>query len=127
MNKSFTLILTILLILTGVYYYTKQPAQAPANPPIATTPTFIQQLISKQEADPIANPPASLSKCTYKNQTVYYLPPRCCDIPGILYNEKGENLCSPDGGITGRGNGKCTDFFQTKEKCEIIWQDSRSK
>ena len=31
----------------------------------------------------------------------------------------------PDGGITGRGDGKCTDFFQTRTDERLWWADTR--
>ncbi|MBD3300431.1 MAG: hypothetical protein GF347_03705 [Candidatus Moranbacteria bacterium] len=88
--------------------------------------TWIKELIEKEESKPVSDPPASLSKCSYKNQTVYYLPARCCDIASILYNENGDMICSPDGGYYNEGDGKCPDFFKEKKDCEYIWKDNRS-
>ncbi len=101
-----------------------------SNPVLTSTSNnsaWLQNLIKQEESNPTANPPASLSKCTYRNQSVYYLPPRCCDIPGIVYNDKGDVICSPDGGFTGRGDGKCTDFFDTRKDCVVVWKDTRSQ
>jgi hypothetical protein len=91
-------------------------------------PDWINKLIEKEETEGVANPPASLSKCIYKGRVVYYRPPRCCDIPGILYDKNGNVICSPDGGLTGRGDGKCPDFsFGNEENgCEVIWKDLRT-
>jgi hypothetical protein len=92
-------------------------------------PEWINRLIEKEKAGEAANPPASLSRCKYKGQTVYYRPPRCCDISSSLYDENGNIICSPDGGFTGRGDGKCPDFFYEYEKreCEVIWTDTRTR
>ena len=87
---------------------------------------WLNQLIEKEKNEPVANPPASLTKCIYKNKIVYYLPPRCCDIQSVLYNKNGEFICAPDGGISGVGDGRCPDFFEERKNCEIIWKDSRS-
>lgn len=46
----------------------------------------------------------------YQNQTVYYVPPGCCDLPGTLYDRQGNVLCHPDGGFTGLGDRRCPDF-----------------
>jgi hypothetical protein len=89
-------------------------------------PTWVKELITNQINSPVANPPASLSKCTYKGDIVYYLPSRCCDITSVLYDKDGNVICSPDGGFTGSGDGRCPDFFNERKDCEIIWQDSRS-
>jgi len=64
-------------------------------------PDWITKLIEKEKTGVVANPPASLSRCNYKGRPVYYLPPRCCDIPGVLYDENGTVICNPSGGLTG--------------------------
>ncbi|TSC78333.1 MAG: hypothetical protein G01um101433_274 [Parcubacteria group bacterium Gr01-1014_33] len=107
---------------------TPTPNPTPAPTPIPTTsvyPSWIKKLITEEESDRVANPPASLTQFEYKNQTVYYLPSRCCDIPSILYDENGNVICSPDGGFTGRGDGKCSDFFKTRQNGKVIWKDTR--
>ena len=87
-------------------------------------PDWVQELIQKEINGPVANPPALLSKCTYNGNITYYLPSRCCDIPSTLYDKDGNVICSPDGGLTGTGDGKCTDFFDKRKDCEIIWEDT---
>jgi len=89
-------------------------------------PCWIIDKIAREEMGSPASPPASISKCIYRNQIVYYEPPRCCDIPSILWDEIGKKVCSPDGGLTGLGDRKCSDFFSEKKDCVIIWRDSRS-
>ncbi len=89
-------------------------------------PAWIKDFIAREETYPVADPPASLMQCGYKNQTVYYVPPRCCDVPGILYDETGNAICSPDGGISGIGNGKCPDFLTTRKNCRTVWKDTRA-
>ena len=91
------------------------------------SPDWIKTLIEKEETGEVANPPAFLSRCKYKGRTVYYRSSRCCDIPGILYDENGNVICSPDGGLTGRGDGRCADFHGQKRECEIIWRDTRTR
>lgn len=92
---------------------------------VQNEPDWVQELIQKEINEPAANPPASLSRCIYKGDIVYYIPPRCCDIPSTLYSEEGDVICSPDGGFTGFGDGKCADFFDEKKDCEVIWKDTR--
>ncbi len=57
----------------------------------------------------------------FYGETVYYVPPKCCDIPSVLFDEKGEVLCSPDGGLTGSGDGKCPDFFDKRRNGKLVW------
>ena len=51
----------------------------------------------------------------YNGAIVYYFVPPCCDRFSSLLNSKGETLCLPDGGITGKGDGKCPDFNKMKK------------
>jgi hypothetical protein len=98
------------------------PDGATTEPQVAPwLTTLIQQL---QEEKP-ANPPARIYRYIYNNQEVYYLMGRCCDIPSKLFNLKGEVICAPDGGITGKGDGKCPDFFEKRTNETLIWEDKR--
>ena len=89
-------------------------------------PNWVKDLIEKEKMQEVSNPPASFTRCVFKNQVVYYLPSRCCDIPSILYDENGNSICAPDGGFTGKGDGRCPDFFKERKNCEVIWKDYRS-
>ena len=90
-----------------------------------TLPQWLTSLINDLSTDPVANPPAQIIQYQYNNATVYYLTPRCCDIMGVLYDMDGHILCHPDGGIVGRGDGKCPDFHRTKTQERVIWRDER--
>jgi hypothetical protein len=90
-------------------------------------PAWVDQLIKKFESEMVANPPLSIWKYDYNGQMVYFVPARCCDITSVLYDAQGTLICAPDGGITGRGDGKCTDFFERRTNEQLIWQDARTK
>jgi hypothetical protein len=92
-----------------------------------TEPTWIKTLIDAKKVAPLENPPSTIKKCTYKNKPVYYISSPCCDQYNYLYDENNQIICAPDGGFTGRGDGKCTDFSLDKNNCELIWQDSRTR
>src|SRR5262249_41671069 len=52
-------------------------------------------------------PLQSIWRYRYKGQIVYYASPHPApDAPSYLYDERGEVLCSPSGGISGRGDGR---------------------
>ncbi|WP_190277434.1 DUF6970 domain-containing protein [Adhaeribacter rhizoryzae] len=34
-------------------------------------------------------------------------------------------ICHPNGGILGRGGGKCEDFFTTRQHEKLNWEDKR--
>lgn len=88
-------------------------------------PLWVTELIREFEREPVANPPAYVARYEYAGDTVYYVPPRCCDVPGTLYDESGTVICGPDGGLSGDGDGRCPDFASAARNERIIWRDSR--
>ena len=98
------------------------PAAAPAE---AASPPWVTALIAKLQSQPLSNPPASIVRYDYAGRSVYYLPPKCCDFPSTLLDVDGNRLCSPDGGITGRGDRQCEDFHSSRSDEQLIWKDER--
>ena len=97
----------------------------PAAPDTSASPTWVTALIRQLETEPVANPPAFVARYDYKGQDVYFVPQRCCDIMSILYNSDAAIVCHPDGGLTGKGDGKCADFFAERRNERIVWRDSK--
>lgn len=89
-------------------------------------PPFVLALIESHESAPVANPPASIWRYKYKGRVVFYVPPSCCDVPSELYDSDGNLICGPDGGLTGRGDGKCPDFFELRTEESRVWKDPRT-
>jgi len=89
------------------------------------TPKCIENKINEISKGDVWNPPAKVYRYKYNGQIVYYFPPRCCDIPSTLYDENCNIICSPDGGLTGGGDGKCSDFFDSRTDEKLIWEDTR--
>lgn len=88
-------------------------------------PGWVDKLIKEIESQPVGNPPLSIWRYEYNSQEVYFVPAHCCDIPSVVYDLSGTILCSPDGGITGAGDGRCDDFFTQRTHEQLIWQDPR--
>ena len=86
---------------------------------------WLRDLIRRLENEPVANPPRSIVQYVYKGQTVYYLPPPCCDIFSDLYDADGDLLGHPDGGITEQGDGKFLDFREERADEQPVWADDR--
>jgi len=86
-------------------------------------PEWLDELIRQLESEPVANPPQWIARYECQGQIVYYLPPRCCDIPSILYDVDGNIICNPDGGIGGTGDGRCPTCEWKNE--EVVWRDLR--
>jgi hypothetical protein len=82
-------------------------------------------MIKRFGSEPVGNPPLSIWRYEYNGQIVYFVPAHCCDLYSTLYDENGEVLCAPDGGITGKGDGHCTDFSAQRINEQLIWKDPR--
>jgi hypothetical protein len=89
-------------------------------------PEWVDQLITQFKSEPVGNPPQSIWRYEYKEQIVYYVPPQCCDQFSLLYDSEGNVICAPDGGISGTGDGRCSDFFSERKNEKLIWRDPRS-
>lgn len=115
--KNFLIICFFILIILGC----KQSTFPDENP------RWISNLIAKYQSEPVGNPPQSIWQYEYKGQIVYYIPPQCCDQFSLLYDENGKLIGYPDGGFSGRGDGKHVDFFSERKNEKLIWKDQRSR
>jgi len=88
-------------------------------------PVFIKEKIEKFKTETVTNPPRSIYSYTYMDTKVYFFPAPCCDRMSELYDASGNLLCNPDGGITGKGDGRCKDFFTTRTNEQLVWKDER--
>ncbi len=89
-----------------------------------TTPTCIEDKINQIKQERVRNPPASVWRWKTNTTTYYYITSDCCDQFNYLYDTMCNRICAPDGGITGKGDGKCPSFSTQTEKT-LIWKDSR--
>lgn len=112
--------ITYLIILFFGLASCDKGAQLPSN-----LPQCIKSKIDQYQSAPVSNPPMSVWQYQYNGKTVYYIPPTCCDMYGLLYDNDCNRLCAPDGGITGQGDRLCPDFFQKSTDGKLIWQDDR--
>lgn len=90
-------------------------------------PPWLAQLQAHMAAAPVTNPPSQIVAFEFDGRTVFYRPPYCCDVQGVLYGADGTVLCHPDGGITGDGDGRCPRFFAERRDCRVVWADPRGK
>jgi len=105
-------ILAIFLLLAGCSSGTQ-----------SENPLWVDRMIRDFESEPVGNPPQSIWRYEYQGQIVYYVPPQCCDQFSSLYDAAGDSICSPDGGLTGSGDGRCPDFFSERTGETLIWED----
>lgn len=119
--KNTSIIILVLSVITMLYFNSCEKLDVPSY-----TPSCIKRKIRQIKSDKVRNPPASVWQYDYNGQTVYYFPAFCCDIPGELYDNNCNLICNPDGGITGIGDSKCSDFFSNRTNEKLIWQDDRN-
>ncbi len=121
--------LLLLVLASGALFAAcARPAPTPASTPTlvsAPAPTGNPAWVDRLIADATGNPggsPQAIYRYHYRGKTVYYVLSPCCDMYNYLYDADGNAICAPDGGFTGRGDGKCPDFKQTATDRIVIWE-----
>ena len=75
----------------------------------------------------IANQKEGSSQAVWEWQTngqrYYYFIGDCCDQFNYLYDDDCNQICAPDGGFSGGGDGKCPQFGAIEKT--LIWRDER--
>ena len=95
--------------------------------PLSGHPAWVDDLIRTYQSAPVGNPPQSVWQYEYNAATVYYVPPQCCDQYSDLYDFFGTIIAHPDGGITGTGDGRASDFMTKRTKGVLVWKDDRTR
>lgn len=90
-----------------------------------TLPVCVQKMIKKYATEEKQNPPRSIYSYLYHGKTVYYVTPPCCDFFSELYDSNCNLMGNPDGGFTGRGDGKFPDFAEKRTNEKLVWKDKR--
>ena len=85
-------------------------------------PDCLQAKISTMKTDPSQGEPWSIAQYSYKGKTVYYIASACCDKYNIVYDSACNLLGYPDGGYTGKGDGKMLDFYAEATNKKVIWE-----
>ncbi len=96
-----------------------------SSPTQSASPDCIEMIITDIKKHPVKNPPTTIWQFTYKGESVFYIPAACCDQFNPVYKNNCSLFCHPDGGLTGKGDGKCDDFFLLANDKKLIWKDSR--
>jgi len=133
MKKLLFLLIVIVACSSFQKKKTKQPASVtvqkkkvkktvPVTDVKQTVPVAIQKRIDGYKKMDKSEQPRSVVEYEYKGNKVYYVNMPCCDFFNELYDSTGTLLGHPDGGITGRGDGKLPDFAKEKTKERIVWK-----
>jgi hypothetical protein len=88
-------------------------------------PPWLKARIAEVLAERKRNPITRILRYDYEGRKVYYISAPCCDQFSNVYDTRGKLICQPDGGITGKGDGKCPDFDKRKTNEKLVWQDPR--
>jgi hypothetical protein len=88
-------------------------------------PSWLQAEIARLDAEAAPNVPVVVTRSQYRGETVFYASPSLPDGLGVLFDAEGNVLCHPDGGLDGRGDGKCTDFFAARVNETVLWRAAR--
>lgn len=91
----------------------------------AGLPACVQNLIRQFKSEEKQNPPRQIFSYLYNGKTVHYVTAPCCDFFSDLYDSNCNLVAHPDGGITGKGDGKAADFIQVRTNEKLIWKDER--
>jgi hypothetical protein len=106
----------------------KNPGTTTTTEPVsASLPGCISKMIETFRSEEVKNPPRKIFRYTYQGKTVYYVPALCCDFYSDLYDAQCNLLGHPDGGYTGKGDGKFPDFEKKRTDEKLIWADERKR
>ncbi|WP_128543574.1 DUF6970 domain-containing protein [Larkinella soli] len=94
------------------------------NPAPEQLPDCIQSVIQEIRNGEVWNPPAQIYRYDFQGREVFYVSSRCCDLPSLVIADC-DTLCAPDGGLTGRGDGRCPDFSREAKNPKLVWEDKR--
>ena len=113
--KKYLPFLIILVVLVGALILIMGLHSTAAIGRENALPLWLAELLQRFESHAVTNPPLFIARYNYKGQVVYYVPPRCCDIPSILYEADGTIICHPDGGVMGRATDAVVTFLLNEQ------------
>ncbi len=96
---------------------------APTNQGMINMPACLATKIDSLKKSPGTTLPQSVIQYSYKGAPVYYVTEGCCDKFNEVYDASCKYLGAPDGGITGKGDGKLTDFNAMATNKKIVWEN----
>jgi hypothetical protein len=110
--KKLLLVITVIAVVCSSFQKKKKKGGVPA---------CIKQKMEAFAKKEKYEQPQNIVEYEYKGKKVYYVTMACCDFFNELYDSSCNLMGHPDGGITGKGDGKLPDFNKEKKKEKIIW------
>lgn len=86
-------------------------------------PTCIKNKIDSFKLKEVHERPQKVVEYIYKEKKVYYVAMPCCDFFNEVFDENCNYLGAPDGGFTGKGDGKIPDFIEHAKLVKTVWED----
>jgi len=108
----------------GAHSHSPATPETPASQsPTSSTslPDWLRIRIGQYEALPIDRAPLGIWRITRNGQPAYYVQSPCCDQFNPFYDAAGTEICSPSGGFTGRGDGKCPTPMDPGTDARKVW------
>src|SRR6185295_10949660 len=84
-------------------------------------PEWLATKIAEFEARPAGEAPVEIWRITHRGQPAYYFISPCCDAGNPLFSASGEEICYPDGGFSGHGDGKCPAPRDSYTDAVLVW------
>jgi hypothetical protein len=125
MKLILILALPVLIIIECGNHKSKTSSRT--GEPGGSIPACIKQQIEAIRKEPKRNPPAQVDEYIYNGKKVFLFSANCCDQYNMLYDSSCKIICAPSGGITGKGDGKCTDFSATAKYVKLVWSETPSE
>ncbi|HMI79352.1 MAG TPA: hypothetical protein VK484_11195 [Ferruginibacter sp.] len=94
---------------------------------LAALPGCIKNKIDSFKLKEQHEKPQRVVEYMYKGKKVYYVVMPCCDFFNEVFDANCKFLGAPDGGFTGRGDGKLPDFFTEAKNEKLIWGTPKEK
>lgn len=85
-------------------------------------PTCIKNKIDSFKVKEAHERPQRVVEYIYKSKKVYYVVMPCCDFFNEVYDAQCNYLGAPDGGFTGKGDGKIPDFAEQAKVVKTVWE-----
>jgi hypothetical protein len=93
------------------------------RPPRPPLPAWLEtQVAAWERKDHGVAGGLAVSRLQHKGATAYLIHAGCCDRYDTLYDAEGRELCSPSGGHTGDGDGKCPMPEDPGTKRVLLWE-----
>ena len=91
------------------------------GPDLVAMPACIKNKIDSFKLKEAHEKPQRVIEYIYKGKKVYYVVMPCCDFFNEVYDANCKFLGAPDGGFTGKGDGKIPDFFEEAKNEKLVW------